>query len=143
MPNEREAEAMERPAEAGQKASLSDYLAAERTLLAWIRTGLAMMGFGFVVARFGLFLQQIQVIEGSPSVQPTGLSLWFGTLLIAAGVLVNAFAGWRHVQLMRQLDRGEGSSGRAATQAVMVAFFLALVGLAMAIYLFSIRTTSR
>jgi hypothetical protein len=55
----------------------------------------------------------------------------------------HAFAGWRHVQLMRQLDRGEGSSGRAATQAVMVAFFLALVGLAMAIYLFSIRTTSR
>ncbi len=142
MPNEREAEAMKRPAEAGQEASLSDYLAAERTLLAWIRTGLAMMGFGFVVARFGLFLQQIQVIEGSPSAQPTGLSLWFGTLLIAAGVMVNAFAGWRHVHLVRELDRGKGSRSHAATQAVAVAFFLALVGLAMAIYLFSIRTTS-
>ncbi|MGP8268635.1 MAG: YidH family protein [Terracidiphilus sp.] len=143
MPNEREAEAMKTPAEAGQKASLSDYLAAERTLLAWIRTGLAMMGFGFVVARFGLFLEQIRVLQNSPSVQPNGLSLWFGTLLIAAGVMVNAFAGWRHVQLVQQLDRGKASSNRAATQAVVVAFFMVFVGLAMAIYLFSIRTAGR
>jgi putative membrane protein len=143
MPNERDTVAMYRPGEAGQKASLSDYLAAERTLLAWIRTGLAMMGFGFVVARFGLFLQQIQVIQNASPVKSYGLSLWFGTLLIAAGVIVNAFAGWHHVQLVRELDRGERSRGRAATQAVVIAFFLALVGLAMAIYLFSIPTASR
>jgi hypothetical protein len=66
-----------------RRASLSDYLAAERTFLAWIRTGLALMGFGFVVARFGLFLQQIQVVQQAPSAQSYGLSLWFGTALIA------------------------------------------------------------
>ncbi len=130
---------MNGPTEAGQKASLSDYLAAERTLLAWIRTGLAMMGFGFVVARFGLFLQQLQVIQSASPVKSYGLSLWFGTLLIAAGVVVNAFAGWRHIQLVRLLDRGESSRSHAATQAVTVAFFMALVGLAMTIYLISIR----
>ena len=84
---------MHSPADTGQKASLSDYLAAERTLLAWIRTGLALMGFGFVVARFGLFLQQLQIMQHTPNEQSYGLSLWFGTALIAVGVIVNVLAG--------------------------------------------------
>jgi putative membrane protein len=87
--------------ETEQKAALSDYLAAERTLLAWIRTGLAMMGFGFVVARFGLYLQELQTVQNLPSAQSYGLSLWFGTALIGVGVLVNAFAGWNHLRLVR------------------------------------------
>ena len=125
-----------------QKAGVSDYLAAERTLLAWIRTGLAMMGFGFVVARFGLFLQQIQAMQTSSSEQPYGLSLWFGTALIVVGVIVNVFAGWHHIRLVRAFDRGETSLSRPSIQAVAIAFFLALVGLAMAIYLVSIRSSA-
>ena len=133
---------MDGPAPAAQKAGVSDYLAAERTLLAWIRTGLAMMGFGFVVARFGLFLQQIQTMQTSSSEQPYGLSLWFGTALIVVGVIVNVFAGWHHIRLVRAFDRGEISPSRPSIQAVAVAFFLALVGLAMAIYLVSIRSSA-
>jgi uncharacterized membrane protein YidH (DUF202 family) len=89
---------MDRPADAVQRAGLSDYLAAERTLLAWIRTGLALMGFGFVVARFGLFLRQLEFLQHAPAAQSYGLSLWFGTALIVAGVIVNGFAGWRHIK---------------------------------------------
>jgi len=133
---------MGRPAGAAQKASLSDYLAAERTLLAWIRTGLALMGFGFVVARFGLFLQQLQVMRSAPSEESSGFSLWFGTVLIAVGVIVNLFAGWHHLRLVRELDLGETSHSRPSTQAVAIAFFLALVGLAMAIYLVSVRSST-
>jgi putative membrane protein len=119
------------------RASLSDYLAAERTLLAWIRTGLAMMGFGFVVARFGLFLQQINLVARI-SAPTSGWSLWFGTALIALGCLMNVFAGWHHLKLVRALDRGNASHAHSTTQAVVIAFILALIGLAMAIYLTTI-----
>ena len=130
---------MDAPTEIRQKADLRDYLAAERTLLAWIRTGLALMGFGFVVARFGLFLQELQAAQHAPLPQSYGLSLWFGTALIAMGVVVNLFAGWQHSQLVHELDRGGPAHSRPSTPAVTIAVFLALVGLAMTIYLVSLR----
>jgi uncharacterized protein (DUF302 family)/uncharacterized membrane protein YidH (DUF202 family) len=123
----------------GQKANLSDYLAAERTLLAWIRTGLALMGFGFVVARFGLFLRQLQMLQRAPIEKSYGLSLWLGTALIAVGIIVNVFAGWQHLRLVRELDRGTASRSHSSTQAALIAFLLALVGLTMAIYLVSVQ----
>ena len=130
---------MDTTASTGQKGSLSDYLAAERTLLAWIRTGLALMGFGFVVARFGLFLQQLQLLERPHAPASYGFSLWFGTALIGFGVIVNVFAGWHHLRLVRDLDRGAPFRSRPTMQIAAVSFVLALVGLAMAIYLLSIR----
>jgi uncharacterized protein (DUF302 family)/uncharacterized membrane protein YidH (DUF202 family) len=133
---------MDRPTEGRPIAALSDYLAAERTLLAWVRTGLALMGFGFVVARFGLFLQELQAAQKILSGKSNALSLWFGTALIAVGVLVNLFAGWQHARLVRDLDRGAGKQARPAAPAVTMALFLALVGLAMTIYLLSVRASA-
>jgi putative membrane protein len=131
------------PPETKPKAALSDYLAAERTLLAWIRTGLALMGFGFVVARFGLFLRQLQLVRldnASTLGHAYGESLWIGTALIGAGILVNVLAGLHHLQLVRTLDRGTTQTAHSTVLGVAVALFLALVGLAMAIYLISIRS---
>ena len=133
---------MDAPTEIQQKADLRDFLAAERTFLAWIRTGLALMGFGFVVARFGLFLQQLQVVEGARSAQSYGVSLWFGTALIAVGVVVNLLSAWHHLRLVRELNRGGPVPSRPSMQAVLIALFLALVGLAMAIYLVSVHSSA-
>jgi uncharacterized protein (DUF302 family)/uncharacterized membrane protein YidH (DUF202 family) len=129
---------MDAPTQMGQRADLRDFLAAERTFLAWIRTGLALMGFGFVVARFGLFLQQLQVAQGTSPAPSYGLSLWFGTALIAVGVVVYLLSAWHHLRLVRELERGGFTSSRPSTQAVAIALFLALVGIAMAIYLVSV-----
>ncbi len=125
-----------------RSATLVDYLAAERTLLAWIRTGLALMGFGFVVARFALFLQQIQLLGAVRSASSAGLSLWFGTALIVAGVAVNLFAGWHHLRLIRAMERGQEMGAHSTSLALATAFFLAAVGVAMAVYLVSVRDST-
>jgi putative membrane protein len=126
---------VENPPEAEPKASLADYLAAERTLLAWIRTGLALMGFGFVLARFALMLAELHVMQNGRAVESSGFSLWSGTALIVVGVIVNAFAGWHHLRMVRVLDVSDKAYSRPSMLAVGIAFFLGLVGLAMAIYL--------
>ena len=117
----------------------SDYLAAERTFLAWIRTGLALMGFGFVVARFGLFLQALQSGQSNDPARPYGPSFWFGTGLILLGVAVNVSCAWNHIRLVHELERGGPTVHRPSQLAVVVAAILAALGLAMAVYLISVR----
>jgi|SRR5271165_1696288 len=116
-----------------------DYLAAERTFLAWLRTGLALMGLGFVVARFGLFLQQLAFLQRTPTLHSSGLSLWLGTLLIAAGILVCTLSAWRHVRIVRQMDANQALNLSSSTAVIAIAAFLALIGLAMAMYLLTVR----
>ncbi len=127
-----------RPTQRPRDLNPADYLAAERTFLAWIRTGLALMGFGFVVARFGLFLQQLRVVEPGFNAESYGLSIWFGTSLIAGGVAVDVFASWHHVRLVRGLNRGETGFVQPSRGAIVLALFLALVGIAMGVYLISV-----
>jgi putative membrane protein len=72
--------------ETKQRADLRDCLAAERTFLAWVRTGLALMGFGFVVA-LRAFPATTPIDRQRSSAPSYGVSHWFGTALIAVGVV--------------------------------------------------------
>ncbi len=123
----------------GMTSGPRDYLAAERTFLAWIRTGLALMGFGFVVARFGLFLRALQTGHSSLPAQSYGFSFWAGTTLIVLGVIVNTVSVRRHVHLVQELKSGGSAVARPSSLAIIVALILAVVGLAMAIYLIAVR----
>ena len=110
--------------------------AIERTLLAWVRTGLALMGFGFVVARFGLFLHEIEAVrQNAMPKTSTGLSLWIGTALILLGVLVNVLVSAEHLRLMRQIQLVPPYGVRSWLLGVGVSLVLAMLGIAMAVYL--------
>ena len=126
---------MDTPGAGKPEADMRDNLAEERTFLAWIRTGLTLMGFGFVVARFGLFLEEIHIAQGGPGAPPQRFSLWFGTAFIAVGVATNLWSIRRHLRLVGELNRGRLADHRSSQQAVILALFLALVGVAMALYL--------
>lgn len=115
------------------------YLAAERTLLAWIRTGLALMGFGFVVARFGLFLREVQAVEHQAPLTGPGLSLWFGTVLVLMGVVVNVAAAINHQHLLAKLREGSWSIQQPDRTGVVLAVALAGAGLVVAVYLLVFR----
>jgi uncharacterized protein (DUF302 family) len=52
---------------------------------------------------------------------------------------VNLLSAWQHFRLVRELKREAVVQSRPSAQAVMIALFLALVGLGMAIYLVSVR----
>jgi putative membrane protein len=112
-------------------ADLRDYLAEERTFLAWIRTGIALMGFGIVLAHFGIFPDELRLTSG---IQSHDFSPWFGAALIAVGVTVNLFSALRYMRLIGELNRGQFVHRSVSKQGVVVATFLALLGVAMAIY---------
>jgi putative membrane protein len=113
-------------------ADVRDYFAEERTFLAWIRTGLAAMGFGFVVARFGLYLAEVQ----GGAAPPDRFALWSGTAFIVIGVVVNLLSTRRHLRVIAALDRGQLADLRGPSRlAVALASFVAVVGIAMVLYL--------
>ena len=115
-------------------ADFRDYLAEERTYLAWIRTGLTLMGFGFVVARFGLFLEVMQLTRGGTVPQSHLFSRWLGTAFVVIGVAVNLLSTRRHVRIVGQLNQGQLVAQPASRLAVVLAVFLALIGIAIALY---------
>ena len=115
------------------------YFAAERTFLAWIRTGLGLMGVGFAVARFGLFLRQLRASEAHITLHGPGVSVWSGVALVTLGVIVLLSSILEHRTLVRELSSGTWVPGRLSRHAVVLAALLALVGVAMSIYLLVLR----
>jgi putative membrane protein len=111
------------------------FWAKERTFLAWIRTGLALMGFGFVVARFNLFLRMIQARADTPLPANSGWSMWFGTLLVLMGVLVQVLAVFDYTRFVSIVKRGEIPALKPSILGIVVASGLGLIGLVMAVYL--------
>jgi putative membrane protein len=117
------------------------YFAGERTFLAWIRTGIALMGFGFVVAHFGVFADEPHMTQHASGVRPHEFSLWFGTALIAIGVIVNLFSAGRYIRLVGELNRGQLDRS-LSKQGVAVALCLALLGIAITIYMVLVLSQS-
>jgi putative membrane protein len=111
------------------------YMAAERTFLAWIRTGLALMGFGFVVARFGLFLREVGPAGELGAPEGPGVSLPLGVALIVVGIAVNVVSAVRHRRYVHAIDDGRFRAAFGSGFAVAIAAVIALVGIAMTLYL--------
>jgi putative membrane protein len=116
-------------------AELRDYLAEERTFLAWIRTGLALMAFGFVSARLEIFPDETRGMAGGAGTEAHHPLVWIGVALLALGIAVNLSSAWRYTRVVGQLKRGQVVERSVSRQGVAVTMCLALLGIAMTVYL--------
>lgn len=109
-----------------------DHLANERTFLAWVRTGVAIVVFGFAIGRFAIAIRQFMEIQGRVS-RTAGLSVWFGTMAIIAGVLLTLAGLFRYRRTRAQLESGNFEPAGFVVD--LVGILVAAFGLALAGYL--------
>ena len=114
------------------------YLAAERTFLAWIRTSLALMGFGFLIARFAFLIREAEGMGTIPSSRRPVVSPWLGFVMVCFGVSVCLVSLARHRSYIQALEAGMPNPPLKARTPLVMAAFLALVGLAMAIHILTL-----
>jgi len=120
------------PATSDNPNRARDHLANERTFLAWVRTGVAIVVFGFAIGRFAIAIRQWMQMQGHVS-RSAGFSVWFGTIAIAAGVLLTLAGLFRYRRTRAQLE--SGSFEPAGFVIDLVGILTALFGLALAAYL--------
>jgi len=109
-----------------------DHLANERTFLAWVRTGVAIVVFGFAIGRFAIAIRQFMQMQGQVS-RTAGLSVWFGTIAIIAGVLLTLVGLLRYRKTRAELE--SETFEPAGFVVDLVATLVGLFGLALAGYL--------
>ncbi len=97
-----------------------------------------MMGFGFVVARFGLFLNEIATVRGQ--LPPAGHkgSLWIGVGLVGMGVWVLGVSSFRFRNYIKALVETREVPPPGPRFLFGVALILAVIGVAMAVYLLTV-----
>lgn len=72
------------------------HLANERTFLAWLRTGMAMLALGFAASEF----------LPAPGPRELDLAAVMSVVLVAGGLSMTAFGGWRYLQSKDAIDAG-------------------------------------
>lgn len=112
------------------------FFAAERTLLAWLRTGLTIIAIGFLVSRFGLFVQLFTV--QAPELghyASVNLSAALGVSFVLIGALAIATAALQHRRFVATLPQTSLPPAYSYKLAIMLSFFVAILGLVLAAYL--------
>ena len=113
------------------------FFAAERTLLAWTRTSLTLLAFGFMIERFGLFLLLFRLqSSGLHGGLERGVSYWVGLAFMLLGSLAAAVSVVQYRKVLATLKPVEIPQGYRVTLGVYINLAVALLGIALMLYLF-------
>lgn len=109
-------------------ASFRTAQALDRTTLAWVRTTLTMGSFGFgMIAFFRALREKNPTAE---AVQQHQMAIRFGETLVLLGVVATVLAAVSHWNSLRRLQRGEMPHAARWPISIVVALFLAVLGMA-------------
>ena len=117
--------------------NFSDHAANERTFLAWVRTAIAVMAFGFLIEKFDVFL----AIAGSSLTNHAfvlpgrDIGNIAGLVFIILGTGMVIVSALRFLTLARDIDRPELRLGTGSRLDMALAVLLALLGLAVFLYM--------
>jgi len=109
-------------------ASFRTAQALDRTTLAWVRTTLTMGSFGF--GMIGFFRALHEKAQTSQAAQLHHAAVLFGESLVFLGVLSTVLAGLSHWNTLRRMKRGELPQAARWPLSIVVALFVALLGMA-------------
>jgi len=115
----------------------SDHAANERTFLAWVRTAIAVMAFGFVIERFDLFLQVAmpQLTQRQLSAHGQTFANIAGLAFIAIGVAMIVIAGVRFAKTAKDIESETDVPSSGERFDLTLAALIALLGVALFLYL--------
>lgn len=106
--------------------------AAERTLLAWVRTSVTLIAFGFIVERSALFAE---TVIGAPKRFDVGIAAWIGLAFVLLGAALSALAVVQYRRTLKTLKPSEIPHGYLVNLAVLASLCVALLGVALVVYL--------
>jgi putative membrane protein len=103
-------------------------LALDRTTLAWVRTTLTMGTFGF--GMIGFFRALHEKAQTPEAAQLHRAAIRFGELLVLLGVIATILAAGSHWRSLRRMGRGESPQAACWPLSIVIALFLAVLGMA-------------
>lgn len=117
--------------------NFSDHAANERTFLAWVRTAIAVMAFGFLIERFDLFLEIAAPSLAGRSLSALGQKFAnaAGLAFIVLGTVMIIIAAARLFITARKIDSDNIHPGTGTQMDIALAVLLALLGVALFLYL--------
>jgi len=111
-----------------QLASFRTAQALDRTTLAWVRTTLTMGSFGF--GMIGFFRAMHEKAQTPQAAQLHHAAVRFGESLVLLGVVATILAGFSHWNTLHRMKRGEAPQAARWPLSIVVALFVALLGMA-------------
>ncbi len=120
-----------RTAMAQRRTGLATFRTAQsldRTTLAWVRTTLTMGSFGFGLIGFFRAIREKNPTPEAISIHQAAIR--FGEILVLLGISATVLAGISHWKAIHRMERGEIPKPARWPLSVVIAFFLAVLGMA-------------